>query len=161
MGYIISLTVSIFSIISLFYTNHLDTNTSQPPHQAWEHSIVLDTKNASDLKLLESLKLTQYNCKNISLKSYLECSIRDSQQQSRPTPTPARRPLMTTINKKGDSLKIFANADGSTQMEIFDNTNKLHRYYSFTSTKSLLIYTKVYQSEIFPETLTELPLRTY
>lgn len=161
MQLILSCFIAIILMISFAYKNDLVQEKDSVGPQAWEHSIVLNTKKNTEKSLVKSLTLSNYSCREISLNGFVECSIKDYKWQSRSKPKLTDGPLMSSSSIYGDTLKIYAHKDGSTHMEVFDNSSKTHHYYSFTSTRNLILYSRMYQNEIFPENLNELPLKLY
>jgi hypothetical protein len=159
MKLILTFAIGFILAISFLLDDRTIQNDSLKTKKAWEHSIVLNIQNSTEKTLARSLTLSNYTCRDISLDGFIECSIKDYKWQSRVNPKMSSRPLMTSSSIYGDTLKIYENKDGSTHMEIFDNSSQTHHYYSFTSTKNLIIYSRMYQNEIFPENLNELPLR--
>jgi len=148
-------------IITLSYKDIQKSAQIENSDQAWEHSIILDISKDSEKKLAKSLKLSTYTCLETLLTNFVECSIKDYKLQSRPKAEISRSPLISSSSINGDSLKVYKNKDGSTHMEIFDNSSQTHHYYSFTSDQNLILYSRVYQDEIFPENLGKAPFKLY
>lgn len=135
---------------------NIDNKTEQKkiPVKTAEHSIILNLNHKSDLKLYQTLTLTHYTCKEI-YRDLINCSFKFKDDlQSKEYPNFKNHyPLLSYTSKTGKNFKIFKLNDGSTHLEVLD-VDKIKIIYSFTSTKNLLKFSKLYEKDIF---LKEIP----
>ena len=109
-----------------------------------EHSIILNLNHKSDLKLFQTLSITNYTCKSIFL-NLMNCSLsfKDELQSTKYLNFRNEHPLLSYTSKTGKNFKVFKLKDGSAHLEVL-NTNKMKVVYSFTSTKNLLKFYEIH-----------------
>ena len=136
----------------IYNTNFKESNKERKkPLKAAEHSIILNLSHKSDVKLYQTLALTNYTCKELFI-DLINCSLsfKDTLQTTKYPDFENKYPLLSYTSKTGKNFKVFKLKDGSTHLEVLD-TNKIKIVYSFTSTKSLLNFSKLYKKDIFME----------
>jgi len=126
-------------------------NTVTIKAKSIEHSIILNLQHKSDIKLYNALSLTNYTCQPIPL-NLINCSLnfKDNLQSLRDLNLNDQLPLISYTSKTGKNFRVFKLKDGSTHLEVLDS-ERLKMIYSFTSTTSLLKFSRLHESDVFSD----------